>query len=469
MDKKTAGLLKDTIIFAIGNFGSKVILFLLVPLYTNYLTTDEYGTAEFVFTMSQLLYPLVSLCIYDGIVRMGLKPSVNEEDTLLNGFLVWIASCIVLVITTPLWSFYAPIQNWKWYLSAYTAFHILSAVELNYLKIVGKNKLFAISSILQTLSLALLNIYLLVYRKAGVEGYLIANTTALLIQSIIIFVTGSLYRDLRKAKYHVDLLKDMVSYSAPLIINNVSWWVIHSSDKIMIEAMLTAAHLGLYTVATKIPSLINIFINIFSQAWGISSIKEMESSNDTVFYKKIFIAYSTLVIGFSILVISIVKPFMSIYVGKDFFSAWVFIPLLILSAVFSALASYFGSLMGALQISKSTMITTLTGAIANIILNYIFIKLIGVWGAIIGTVFAYIIIAGLRARAVLKRVQISIPVAQTFINILIVVIQSLFVSFNIHIYIISAIAILAFILNNKNNLRELAYMLIAWIKGRKKA
>lgn len=467
MDKKTTGLLKDTVIYAIGNFGSKIILFLLVPLYTNYLSTEEYGSAEFVFTMSQLLYPLVSVCIYEGVVRMGLKPSIRENDTLLNAFLVWIVSCLVLIITTPLWSLYAPIKEWKWYLTAYTSFHILSSIELSYLKIIGKNKLFALSSILQTLVLAFLNIYFLIYRKAGVEGYLLANSGALLIQSIIVFVAGKLYRDIRRAKYNYSLLKKMIAYSAPLIINNISWWVIHSSDKIMIEAMLTTAALGLYTVATKIPSLINIFINIFSQAWGISSIKEMESSNDSGFYSKIFIAYSTLVCGCSLVVVAVIRPFMLIYVGAEFFTAWVYIPLLIVSAVFSSLAAYFGSLMGALQISKNTMLTTLTGAITNIVLNYVFIQIIGVWGAIIGTIFAYIIIAGLRARSVLKRIEIDLPFKQICINLVIIMIQSILVSLDYHIYTVSLIALLVFVLNNRNNLLKIVDAFAGIVKRQK--
>lgn len=460
MNQKFKGLMKDTLIFAVGNFGSKIILFLLVPLYTNYLSTSEYGSAEFVFTMSQLLYPVVSLCVYEGVIRIGLKKTVKEENTLVCAYSVWIISCIILLATTQLWNYYSAVAEWRWYLSLYTALHILCEIELDYLKIREKNKLFALSCIIQTLFLALLNIYFLVFHHSGVKGYLLANSLSLLIEAVFIFIFGRLLSDLRNGRFESGILKLMLSYSTPLIINNISWWVIHSSDKIMIEAMLTEGDLGLYTVATKIPSLINVFINIFAQSWGISSIKEMESSNDTSFYSKVFITYSTLVIGCSILVIGLTKPFMLVYVGPDFTSAWRYVPLLIVSAVFSSIAAYFASLMGALQISKKTMGTTLSGAVVNIALNYIFIKMVGVWGAIIGTVFAYLVIATLRSFVVLKQVKIKIPVRQIAINLGTVIIQALCVSFNFHIYIMSAIALIIFAFNNRENIVQLRKLLI---------
>ena len=455
MNHKFKGLMKDTMIFALGNFGSKIILFFLVPLYTNYLTASEYGLAEFIFTMSQLLYPILSLCIFEGIIRIGMKNTVREENTLICAYSVWVVSCIILLLTTRLWDYYLAVAEWKCFLSLYTALHILCEIELNYLKIKEKNKLFAISCIIQTACLALLNIIFIIYQHLGVKGYLLANILSMLFEAIFIFISGHFLSDIKQGHFEMGILKNMLAYSTPLIINNIAWWVIHSSDKIMIEAMLTEPELGLYTVATKIPSLINVFINIFSQSWGITSIKEMESTNDTEFYSKVFITYSTLVIGCSILVIGLTKPFMLVYVGSGFTSAWQYVPWLIVSAVFSSIAAYFASLMGALQISKKTMETTLSGAIANIVLNYVFIKMMGIWGAIIGTVFAYLVIAILRCFEVLKQIKIEIPVFQVTINFVIVILQALCVSLNIHICITSIIALILFLINNRQNLSQL--------------
>lgn len=456
MNVKIKDLLKDTGTFAIGNLGSKLILFLLVPLYTNFLTTEEYGTAELVFTLSQLIIPILTVTIWNGVIRFGLMAEMRPVDVIKNGFAVWTASVLIEIMITPLLGFYEPIRAWKWYLCAYSAAYSVNLIELNYLKVKGKNKLFAAVSLIQTLLLALLNILLIVYFKTGVSGYLISNIIANVAAVFIIFFVGGIYIDLAKGHLENHLLKRMVLYSAPLILNDISWWAIHSSDKIMVEAMVGAAALGLYTVAAKIPGLINTFVNIFSQAWGVSSIKEIETSNDKMFYANVFKTYCALAFGASIFFIAVIRPFMRLYVGVEFQGAWVYVPILLVAASFSAISAYFGSMYGALQKSVECMWTTIIGAVANIILNYFFIRSLGTLGAIIGTVAAYFIIASLRLFGVNRYIQMPISGITLLNDILIALCEAILVTLDFHIVIVSCTAIIAFIINH---IRDFAALL----------
>ena len=253
-----------------------------------------------------------------------------------------------------------------------------------------------------------------------------------------------------------NLLSEMIRFSAPLILNNVSWWVIQSSDKIMIEAMVGAAALGLYTAATKIPSLINVIISIFSQAWGISSVREFESTNDKGFYTEVFTTYSVIGFGAAVCINTIVKPFMAIYVSQDFFESWRFVPLLLVSASFSAVASYFGSLYGALKKSFNNMRTTFTAAIINIIVNYLCILWLGAWGAIIGTVMAYFVLAIYRMVDVLRYIKFDPQWKEFILNIVIVLMQAIFISLDFHIWIVSIIAVMMFVFVNRKTLIRIA-------------
>ena len=282
--EKYTRLIKDTFVFALGNLGSKLILFFLVPLYTNYLTTEEYGTADLVFTISQFLVPIFSVVIFDAVIRFGLSKDEKAEEVLLDGLIVWAVGTIGIIIVTPLFGFYKAVSDWKWYLCLYSSVSILYPVLMNYLKAIDRNKTYALISVLQTAILAALNIILLVVFRIGVKGYLLSNILALLVSSILVILIARIPAKLSKVKINKPLLRQMVVYSAPLILNNISWWVIHSSDKIMIEWMIGASALGIYTVATKIPSLINVIITIFSQAWGLSAVREFESTNDEKYY-----------------------------------------------------------------------------------------------------------------------------------------------------------------------------------------
>lgn len=454
MEHKYRILLKDTAVFAIGNMGSRLILFFLVPLYTSYLTSSEYGTSDLVFTVAQLLLPFVTVVIFDAVVRFGLMPNERKEDIILVGIMVWTLGSIAMIGLTPLIGLYGPISDWKWYLCTYVISASATLIEMNYLKVKGKNRTYAIISIFQTAALAGLNVWFLAFLHIGVKGYLCANIIAQVTTAIVSFAVLGLVKDLRIAKFNKTLFKRMVLYSAPLILNNISWWVIHSSDKIMIETMIGAAALGLYTVASKIPALINVIISIFQQSWGLSSIHEMETSNDTNFYSTVFKGYSFLTFSACIGLVTIIKPFMGIYVGEDFFSAWVYVPLLLVSAVFSSIASYFGTMYGALKKSLNSMVTTVCGAVVNIVVNFIFINLVGVWGAVIGTVVAYALLANLRMINVRKYVKIRVEWTQYIINVSIVCTQAILASMDFYVYVASVCCILAFVLNNLDQIKS---------------
>ena len=448
-------LLLDTFVFALGNLGSKVILFFMVPLYTNYLSKEEYGTSDLVFTVAQLLVPFVSLVIFDAVLRFGLSKDIDKNNVLKSSFLVLGIGSMVTIIITPLFGFYAPLAEWKWYLCIYVILTIIGNVELNYIKLIERNKLYAIISILHTLVLALANVLLLTHFHWGIKGYLVATILGSFTTVVLSFFAGNIWSALFNSSLDRKLLSEMIKFSAPLILNNVSWWVIQSSDKIMIEAMVGAAALGLYTAATKIPSLINVIISIFSQAWGISSVKEFESSNDKGFYTEVFTAYSVIGFGAAVCINTIVKPFMAIYVSQDFFEAWRFVPLLLVSASFSAVASYYGSLYGALKKSVNNMRTTFTAAVVNIIVNYLCILWLGAWGAIVGTVTAYFVLAIYRMVDVLQYIKFDPCWKEFILNIVIILTQAILVSLDFHIGIVSIIAISIFGIVNRNTTRKI--------------
>ena len=128
---KYKNLIKDTLIFALGNIGSKMITFFLVPFYTNYLTKAEYGTADLVFTVSQMLIPFASLVIFDGVIRYGLFRKERPQDALLVGLLVWALGSIFLIICCPLIGLYKSIFKWRWFVVGYASANILASIELN--------------------------------------------------------------------------------------------------------------------------------------------------------------------------------------------------------------------------------------------------------------------------------------------------------------------------------------------------
>ncbi len=460
MDKKFKTLIKDTVIFALGSIGSKFITFLLVPLYTNCLTTEQFGIADLVFTVAQLIVPIISLVIFDAVVRFGLQKENQRQNVLLNGIIIWGAGAVLCLALLPLTNFYTAISEWKWYLYLYVIFEALLSIELNYLKVKQKNINYAIISIAQTLCIALLNILCLVVLKIGIQGYLISTVVAMGIAVVLAMIFGGVLPDLKSAKFDKKLFAQMIKYSSPLIFNNLAWWIIQSSNKMVIEYALGAEILGLFTVAARIPSLINVAVSVFQQAWGISSVVEMDSTNDTTFYSDVLKVYAFIVFAACIALNTIIKPFMRIYVGEEFFAAWQYVPLLVSAAVFSAISAYFGSMYGALKKSMNNMISTVLSALINFGVNVIFIGKIGVWGAVVGTVVAYVFLAAFRLFDVKRFVAIKVDFLKLILNSVLVLAHATLVALDFYAVAFSIGIILSFVVINFQEIKTVLTRII---------
>ncbi|MCR5517623.1 MAG: oligosaccharide flippase family protein [Lachnospiraceae bacterium] len=453
MNRKYKSLLKDTLIFALGSLGSKIILFFLVPLYTNYLTTYEYGIAELVSTFSQLIIPISSLVIGQAVIRFGMMKSEKPENVAVAAYTVLGFSVVVAILLIPVMGLYSPVREWRLYLCMQVILSNFTEVEKTYLKVKDRNKLFSIISIIQTAIIALTNVLLLTVFHFGVKGYLIANILGAAAGTILAFFGGNLHCDLKRGKLDMALLGRMIAYSTPLIFGNISWWVIHSSDKIMIEAMIGASTLGIYTAATKIPSLINVIIGIFNQAWGISSIKEIESTGDTGFYTSVFRFFSTFLFGVCIVFIAFVRPFMNVYVGIEFREAWKYTPLLLSAAVFYSIYAFVGTLYSALKKTKHDMWTSILCAVINVVVNYFGIMAWGVWGAIVGTVVAYGVCAHVRILDITHMMKFGVDLTY-WVNAVLLISFAIAISVQWHPVIISFGVVLVFLVINVKVLKK---------------
>lgn len=461
--KRLAG---DTLLFAIGNLGSKLILFLLVPLYTNYLTKAEYGTAELIYTASNLIMPVTSMVIFDAVLRFMLDKNVDRKSVILNAGIVFIGGSLVALLLAPLVGLYPSLSEWKWFVSAYIITYMANQITMTYIKAKEKTKLYVVLGLSQTLLLALLNIFLLVFCRLKIYGYVLANIFAQTTIIIAGLVIGGILKDLKTARFDKKLFFEMLAFSSPLIINNISWWVVQSSDKLMVEIFLDSAALGIYTAASKIPALINVVSSFFSQSWGISSVKEYDSTKDTSFYSNVFSLFSFAVFFFCACLLVIIKPFMGVYVGADFYEAWKYVPWLLIAASFSAISSYFGAIYGALKKSVNVMLSTLLSASINIIFNFLLIPRFGIMGATAATAVAYIFIGLYRMFDTRRFFKFDINFRKEFASYLVVCISAFFVTADQFGYAVAGAAVLIVWLLNLKEMKKLLSAVLKFVRLR---
>ena len=189
--KKYKELAANTAIFTISSFGSKLLSFFLVPLYTFYLSTEDYGTADIIGTTASLLIFVLTIDISDSVLRFAIERDKDQEKILSFGLKVQFSGAFVLGIVLFLLQFLNVIKWEKYCYLFLLLIFILNAVHqavTNYLRAINKIKEVAVSGVLQTLATILLNIFCLAFLKLGLIGYLISGVAGFAISVLYCFM-----------------------------------------------------------------------------------------------------------------------------------------------------------------------------------------------------------------------------------------------------------------------------------------
>lgn len=453
LNNKYKRLIKNTFFFGIGSFGTKFINFFLVPFYTNYLTAGEYGLADIISTTATLLVLALPLDIMDGIIPYIADDYYDDNEVFSIGFKYVLGSSVLLLVALVIICELHLITIESYYflfLFLIFVFNVIERLLTNYLQIKNNVLHISIANILHTLVTVCLNIYLIVYRKWGINGYLIAMTGGLFVSVIyqIIITLRKAPVKIRICKIDKRLEKKLLLFSFPLMLNGIFWWFNTSLDKYFIILICGATQNGIYTVATKLPTIITVVMTVFSQAWGLSAITEYDKNDKDGFFGNTYEALNALmVIMCSVIIISII-PLARLLFAKEFFAAWEPALCLVLSGVFSSLSSFVGSIFSAVKNSTSYMQSTIIAALVNIILNIILINSIGILGAAIATAISFFVVWLIRYLLVSKYINWKIKIRTHFFEYGLLIIQIALALLQSHCYPLQMmILILIFLLN----------------------
>ena len=420
-------LFKNLGILTIGQFGSKILVFLLVPLYTSVLSTEEYGTYDLIFTTINLLYPIATLNIAVAVQRFLLDNNCLRDDTIFSGLkytfigLAIIGGC--LAINNYLGLYAVVKDNEFWFITMY---FVLSFNALLIEIAIGsdKIKLVSISGVISTIVMIMANILFLVILKWGLAGYFIANIVGTLSQVIYLVIRLGLIKRYDHSEFSKNNEMAMLKYSRPQIANTIAWWINNASDRYVVTWLCGISVNGIYSVGYKIPSILNVVQNIFGQAWGISAVKNFDEKDDDGFFLKTYNLYNSgMIICCSIIILStkIIAKFMY---AKEFYDAWFYVPILSIASVFGAMSGYLGGIFAAKKEAKLFAKSTVIGAITNVILNIILVMMFGAIGAAIATLISYVVIWAFRLIHARKYIELNLPISRDVVSYLFLVLQA---------------------------------------------
>lgn len=474
---KTKQLAIDTVLFGISTFGSKILVFLLTPLYTAVLLTAEYGVADLINTTVNLIYPVLTLAIADATVRYALDKNCSKPAVLGNSLIITLLSVALLMAFYPVVAMLdaeVAVQlskYWGYFVATYAMYNLHLCLA-NFLKGIGKTKLFAIQGIVQTVTVIACNIYFLLIAKTGLQGYLLSIIIGLTAPTVLMFFAGGITKYIFPFKPDGKLLLDMLKYSIPMIPTLLAWSINLYINKYMLIGLMPVGEglsaSGIFGIANKIPSLLTAVIAVFLQAWQLSAISNVNDADESAYYTKVYDVMQTVSLIGCLLIIPFSKLIAVILFDASYYAAWQYIPLLTLAAYFSCLSGFLASAFRAYKKTSQLFTSVAVGAIVNVVLNFVLIQIIGPLGAAIASVASFLVTWIIRAVTIQKLVKVKIDTIKTLATYVLVIGACLLISFDVmHATIYYVLIGTVVILLNWKNIMTIISSMLKVVKKRK--
>lgn len=471
-------LASNTLIFAIGTFSSKILSFLLMPFVTRVMGTGDYGSADLIQQTVNVLIPVVTLQVNSAALRFSLDRAKNKADVFTVGVRTTLIGFVIfLFFSYPISLITINDFNLGEYILLIVLFVLVSSFRQlcqQFVRGSGYVKLFAIDGIISTATTLLFTILFLGPFKWGVTGYIMAIIASDACSVIFFTVTAKLYRYVKPKVLEKSITSQMLKYCVPLIPTVILWWIINVSDRYMITYFVGSSANGLYTAASKIPNFVILFSQIFIDAWQLSAVDEQENKEARAhFFTKVFRVYSGGVFAVASGLILFCQFITKILVSDAFYDSWQYVPILIIATSYSCIVNFLASVYMAEKKSVMSLLTASSGAVTNIVLNFVFIPIMGANGAALATVCAFLVVFATRGLNTRKYIKINFKLPLMITETVILVGQSALILYyqkGVVLYAVEAVLFAVMLVLNIKPIKELATLVLGrFLKRGKKS
>lgn len=380
---REGSLAKNTLIIAVGTFLPKVASVITLPILTGCLTKAEYGLFDLVTVLVSFLLPSVTMQIQTAAFRflIDVRGDEKETKTIITNIFVFImpVSLISLVIL------YFCLFGQSVYIRVFICLYFLADIAVNATRQVcrgiNNNLDYSISAILSAIGKMIFAVICVYWLRIGFLGSIISLFAASFTSLLYLFLKIKLYQYIDFKYIDKQKIKEMLMYSWPMVPNSMAAWVIRVSNRIVITAFMGLTANAVYSVANKIPGLLNLAQNTFTLAWqeNASIVSKDDDANE--YYSSMFRTMFDLMAGFFGILIAFAPLLFKILIFGDYAEAYSHIPILFVAMFFYSMSTFLGGIYVAYKESKSVGITTTVAAVINLLFNVGTIPWLGLYAA----------------------------------------------------------------------------------------
>lgn len=379
--------------YGVGQVLSRLVGFLMIPIYTHYLKPVDYGVYQLVGITLEVIGIVLSLGIADAVYRFYYDADeVKDPKTVISTACLGVPaiSFVILGVLNLKSEYMASIilegtDQWVFFTLAFGALWFNQQVDLvyTYLRVTQSSAIYLVLSLAKLTMALSLNIYFIVVLGWGVLGIFTSNLITAAFFSIITYPVL-----LKKVglTFSLTIARKMVRFSLPIIPANLASLAVNASDRYFIRAFLSIADAGIYSLGYRLGNAIFYLIRVpFMQIWGPRRYALHSGGAPAEIYAIIATYFAGLMI-FSGLGISVfVQDVIKIISPQEYWGAARYVPPVALCYIIYAMDHHvaFGILI-AKRTEYWTYVNLVMGAL-NLLLNFILISRYGIWGAVLAT------------------------------------------------------------------------------------
>ena len=416
-------LIKNTGIIAIGNLSTKLVSFFLLPLYTALLSTEEYGTFDYILSIATFCVPFVSVLMDESIFRFLIDCKTEKEKKKVistSVAVVFVGMICFTIVGIPIMNFLK--YNYTYYAVIYILLNVICGMLSALLRGIGRTDQFAVFNFLLGSSQIILNVFFIAIMHWGLVGMLLASIIAQLLIVIIFIFKIHIWKYISLKEIDSNLTKKMITYSLPLIPNKVSWTIINLSDRIILMNVVGSSATGLYAVSYKFPNLMDTVYGFFYQSWKESSARVLGDESQNDFYNSVYKYLKNFMFALVLGMTAFMPLVFHVLINKSYYNAIYYVPILLMATYFANISGFYGGVFTAYKDTKIMGTTTVAAAIINLAINLFLIKWIGIYAAALSTLIANLAVYIYRKRKVKRYIELNENWKSSGITIIVAVI-----------------------------------------------
>lgn len=399
---KQQSFIKGSAILIASNMIIKGINFLLLPLYTKYLTPEMLGVSDSITNFTAILFPLLVMGL-DSAFSAFFFDEHDEKHyhRVMNTIRITmlIASIVPILMSVAA----KPIATM---LFGDAEYYILVAVSLIsvsinlwhlpfslFARMKNRMALFALVNTVASLTMILLNIVFLTALHLGVYSLILSTACVQLLQFMM-------YRVMLKEKFDISafdrpMLRNMLIFSIPLIPNAIATWVLALSDRYIILHYCGANEVGIYGVAARFAAAVSLVANGIYMSYTTYAYDKKGDVDDKQNYSRILNAFIYAIMGICITISFFAKEIIYIMADDSYAGAAVLLAPILFGQLFYGINTLVGYAITFEKKSKYILIITSAGATLNVALNLAFIPKYGALAASYTTLASYLLMVAI--------------------------------------------------------------------------